>query len=84
VRHDGGGGDLFGTGSAGAVVRSDEAGCSSYFGGRRGPPGGSVHAHMRSSIGCLARGGRQPGGANVSVREGEAGWLGRPKVEVQW
>jgi hypothetical protein len=20
----------------------------------------------------------------VSVREGEAGWLGRPKVEVQW
>jgi hypothetical protein len=77
VCHDGGGCGRFGRGSARAVVGSDE-----------GASGGGTHTHTRGDgggIGCSAQGRRRPGGARVSVvREGGAGWLGRPKAEAQW
>jgi hypothetical protein len=63
VRHDGGGGDRFRRVSVGVVVGSDEGGgCSGHFGSGSGAPGGSARVHT---------GGRQPGGARVSVRDFE-------------
>jgi hypothetical protein len=50
-------------------------------------PGGGTRARKRGgggSIGRSAQGGRRPGGACVSVREGGVCWLGRPKAEAQW
>jgi hypothetical protein len=35
-------------------------------------------------IGRSTQGGRRPGEAHVSAREGDTGWLGRPKAEAEW
>jgi hypothetical protein len=54
---------------------------------KEGVPGDAARAHTQGgggNGGRSSRGGRRPGEALMSAKEGGAGWLGRPKAEAKW